>query len=291
MAVVTMRQLLECGVHFGHQTKRWCPKMRKYIFTSRNDIHVIDLQQTVKLINVAYNVLRDTVAAGGTVLFVGTKKQAQEAIQQEAERSGMPYVNQRWLGGLLTNITTIRNSVNKMKKLERMIEDGSISQFSKKEASRKIKLAARLKHYLQGVRDMHSVPTIVFVVDTSKETLAVSEARKLGIPVIGIVDTNADPSHITYPIPANDDAIRAIKLLCSVISNAVVEGKEIYDRKRVEGTLKDVEAAMLDQEVAEEIEVPSETELAEIAVEIDEEDGQVARSAAKSPAKAVVKGA
>jgi small subunit ribosomal protein S2 len=224
--VVSMRQLLEAGVHFGHQTKRWNPKMKRYIFTARNGIHVIDLQQSIKLIRKSYQVVREVVKNGGNVLFVGTKKQAQEAIQSEAERCGMPYVNHRWLGGMLTNNVTLRQSVNKLRQYTQMLEDGTIDSLSNKEASRKKKEIARLRHYLDGIKQMGVLPALVFVVDTNKEQLAVHEANKLKIPIIGVVDTNADPTPIQYPVPANDDAIRAIKLVCSVIAQAVLDGKE-----------------------------------------------------------------
>ena len=230
MEIVTMRQLLEAGVHFGHQTKRWNPKMKRYIFTSRNGIHVIDLQQTIKLIRKSYQIVKDTVKRGGTILFVGTKKQAQEAIKSEAERCAMPYVEHRWLGGLLTNNVTIRQSVNKFRQLTRLIEEGTIDALSNKEASRKKKELAKLAYYLDGIKDMYTLPSLVFVVDTKKEQLAVKEARKLGIPIIGVVDTNADPTEVDFPIPANDDAIRAVKLLCSVMAQAVVDGKAERDQ-------------------------------------------------------------
>ncbi len=223
---VSMRQLLESGVHFGHQTRRWNPKMDPYIYTSRNDIHVIDLQQTVGLINKAYEFVKDTVTKKGSILFVGTKKQAQDAISSEAERCKMPYVNQRWLGGTLTNNVTISNSVKQLKRFEEDQRLGVFDQLSKKEASRKIKKLARLRHYLGGIKDMRYLPKAIFIVDTTKEELAIKEAKKLGIKVIGLVDTNGDPTHLDYPIPGNDDAIRAIKLICSVFSNAVIEGAE-----------------------------------------------------------------
>ncbi len=223
--VVTMRQLLECGVHFGHQTKRWNPKMKRYIFTSRNGIHVIDLQQTIKLIKKSYQVVREVVKNGGSILFVGTKKQAQDAIQAEATRCGMPYVHHRWLGGTLTNNITLRHSVNKLKQFTRMSEDGTFELLSNKEAAAKGKKLVRLSFYLDGIKDMHRLPSLVFVVDTKREALAVKEANKLNIPIIGIVDTNADPNEVQYPIPANDDAIRAIKLICSVMSKAVLDGQ------------------------------------------------------------------
>jgi small subunit ribosomal protein S2 len=223
--VVSMRQLLECGVHFGHQTKRWNPKMKRYIFTSRNGIHVIDLQQTIKLIKKTYQVVKDVVRNGGTVLFVGTKKQAQEAIEAEARRCGMPFVSHRWLGGTLTNNVTLRHSINKLKQHQRIMEDGTIDLLSNKEAARKRKILARLTYYLDGIRDMNRLPSMAFVIDTKREALAIREANKLKIPIIGVVDTNADPTEVQYPIPANDDAIRAIKLLCSVISKAVLDGQ------------------------------------------------------------------
>jgi len=206
--------------------------MGPYIFTSRNGIHVIDLQQTVKLINVAYRVVRDTVARGGSVLFVGTKKQAQEAIQEEAENCGQYYVNHRWLGGTLTNYATLLKSVHKLKEYEKMDADGTFDLLSKKEASRKRKNLVRLRHYLDGIKAMSRMPSLIFVVDTNKEHLAIKEANKLGIPIIGIVDTNADPTVVQYPIPANDDAIRAIKLLCSVMARAVQEGQQARDDEK-----------------------------------------------------------
>ena len=223
--IVSMRQLLECGVHFGHQTKRWNPRMRKYIFTSRNGIHVIDLQQTIKLIKDTYKVIRDVAQKNGTVLFVGTKKQAQESIESEAIKCEMPYVNHRWLGGTLTNNQTIRMSINKLPNYDRMKEDGTFDQLSKKESSKINKKIARLEYYLSGIRDMKQLPSLLFVVDTKKEQLAIKEATKLGIPIVGVVDTNADPTEVTYPIPANDDAIRAVKLLCSIVSKAILDGR------------------------------------------------------------------
>ncbi len=253
--VVTMRQLLECGVHFGHQTKRWNPKMKKYIFTSRNDIHVIDLQQTLKLLEQNYVRIKSFVAKRGTILFVGTKKQAQEAIQSEAVRCKMPYVNHRWLGGTLTNFVTIRQSINKLKKYERMKEDGTFDRLSKKESSRKLKSLGRLKFYLDGIKDMVSLPAAIFVVDTKKEQLAVDEANRLGIPIIALVDTNADPTEVQYPIPANDDAIRAIKLLCSIVANAALEGIQSSVEASVESQLlaaaeQTAAAAQTDSEIA-----------------------------------------
>ncbi len=246
--VVTMRQLLESGVHFGHQTKRWNPKMKRYIFTARNGIHVIDLQQSIKLIRKSYQFVKETVKKGGTVLFVGTKKQAQEAIQSEAERCGMPYVNHRWLGGIMTNNITLRQSVHKLRNLNRMLEDGTIDDLSNKEASRKKKQITRLRYNLDGIKDMGVLPSIIFVVDTKKEQLAVREAQKLNIPIIGVVDTNADPTEVQYPIPANDDAIRAIKLICSIVSQAVLDGKA--ERSGDDVQIKD------QQELGQDVQVP-----------------------------------
>lgn len=224
--VVSMRQLLECGVHFGHQTKRWNPQMKRYIFTSRNGIHVIDLQQTLKLAKKAYQVVKDVASRNGTILFVGTKKQAQEPIEFEANRCGMPFISHRWLGGTLTNSVTLRKSVNKYKKLIQMEESGVLQKLSNKEASRKRKTLTRLRYYLDGIKDLVGNPTLVFIVDTQREQLAVNEANKLNIPIVGVVDTNADPNEVQFPIPANDDAIRAIKLLCSIVSQAVIDGRE-----------------------------------------------------------------
>ena len=223
---VSMRQLLEAGVHFGHQTRRWNPKMDKYIYTSRNDIHVIDLQQTVELIKNAYEYVKDVITKKGVVLFVGTKKQAQDAVQQEADRCKMPYVNQRWLGGTLTNNVTISNSVKKLKRYQEDEEAGLFDNLSKKEASRKTKHLQRLNHYLGGIKDMRYLPKAIIIVDTKKEELAINEAKKLGIKVIGLVDTNGDPSNLDFPIPGNDDAIRAVKLICSVFADAVIRGTE-----------------------------------------------------------------
>ena len=232
---VSMRQLLECGVHFGHQTKRWNPKMKRYIFTSRNGIHVIDLKQTLQLTLNTYEDIKNMVSNGGTILFVGTKKQAQEAVQVEAARCGMPYVNHRWLGGTLTNHQTIRKSINKLKYYEKAFEDGTFDRLSNKEKSRKQKELTKLKYYLDGIKEMVAMPSVLFVIDTKREQLAIKEARKLNIPVIGIIDTNADPDEVDFPIPANDDAIRAIKLLCSVVANAVEEGKgKVVTQAKVE---------------------------------------------------------
>lgn len=227
MAVITMKQLLEAGVHFGHQAKRWNPKMSKYIFTERNGIHVIDLHKSLKKIEEAYAVMREIAANGGKVLFVGTKKQAQEAVKDQAERSGMYYVNNRWLGGMLTNYKTIQTRVERLKELERMDADGTLdTAYTKKEASNFRKELVKLSKNLSGIKDMKEVPAAIFVVDVKKETLAVVEAAKLGIPVFAMIDTNVDPDLITYPIPANDDAIRSVKLIASVMANAIIEGNQ-----------------------------------------------------------------
>lgn len=221
-----MKQLLEAGVHFGHQTRRWNPKMKKYIFVERNGIYIIDLQKTVKKLEEAYDFMRQVGADGGKVLFVGTKKQAQEAIKDEAERSGMYYVNQRWLGGTLTNFGTIQKRVNRLKAIEKMEEDGTFTVLPKKEVVQLKKEHERLVKFLGGIRDMKGVPDVMFIVDPRKERIAVAEAIKLNIPIVGIVDTNCDPDEIDYVIPANDDAIRAVKLLTGKMADALLESKQ-----------------------------------------------------------------
>lgn len=226
MSVISMKQLLEAGVHFGHQTRRWNPKMKKYIFTERNGIYIIDLQKTVKKIEEAYNFVRQLSEDGGTVLFVGTKKQAQESVKDEANRSGMFYVNQRWLGGTLTNFQTIRKRINRLKDIERMEEDGTFDVLPKKETVDLIKEKERLIKFLGGIKDMKKLPDALFVIDPRKEAIAIAEARKLGIPIVGIVDTNCDPDEIDYVIPANDDAIRAVKLLSGKMADAIIEGRQ-----------------------------------------------------------------
>ena len=225
MPAVSMKALLESGVHFGHRTNKWNPKMRPYIFTERNGIHIIDLQQTVKLLDDAFNKIRDTVAAGGSILFVGTKRQAQKTIQEEAERCGMPYVNQRWLGGTLTNWVTIQQRIVELTRLEKMFETGEINQLTKKEGLLIQREINRLQTRLSGVRNMKTLPDLLFVIDIEREDTAVREANSKGIPVIALVDTNCNPSEIDYVIPSNDDAIRAIKLLVGRMADAVIEGK------------------------------------------------------------------
>ena len=226
MSVLSMKQLLEAGVHFGHQTRRWNPKMAQYIFTERNGIYIIDLAQTVKKLEEAYFFVRDIAAAGESVLFVGTKKQAQEAIREEAERAGMYFVNARWLGGMLTNFTTMRTRIARLNQLKKMQEDGTFDLLPKKEVIKLQLEIAKLEKYLGGVKDMKKLPGAMFVVDPRKEKNAIAEARKLKIPVVAIVDTNCDPDEVDYVIPGNDDAIRAIKLISSTMANAVLEGKQ-----------------------------------------------------------------
>jgi small subunit ribosomal protein S2 len=225
MAVVTMRQLLESGVHFGHQTRRWNPKMKRFIFTERNGIYIIDLQQSLSFIDRAYEFVRDTVARGGTVMFIGTKKQGQEAIAEQATRVGMPYVNQRWLGGMLTNFSTVHKRLQRLKELETIdFDDVPGSGMTKKELLVLRREKDKLEKTLGGIRDMSRIPSAVWVVDTKKEHIAVGEARKLGIPVIAVLDTNCDPDEVDFPIPGNDDAIRSVALLTRVIADAVAEG-------------------------------------------------------------------
>lgn len=226
MSVVNMKQLLESGVHFGHQTRRWNPKMKDYIFTERNGIYIIDLQKTVFLIDKAYEFVKEMAAQGKTVLFVGTKKQAQETIKTEAERCSMPYVNQRWLGGMLTNFKTIKERVARLKELEDMEKEGLFDVLPKKEVIQLKKEHAKLQRFLGGIREMKRIPDVVYITDPRKEAIAVAEARKLNIPVVSIVDTNCDPDLIDYIIPGNDDAIRAIKLITRVIADAVLAGKQ-----------------------------------------------------------------
>ncbi|MDI3537991.1 MAG: small subunit ribosomal protein [Bacillota bacterium] len=226
MAVITMKQLLESGVHFGHQTRRWNPKMAEYIFTERNGIYIIDLQKTVKKVEEAYNFVRDLAAQGGSILFVGTKKQAQESIKEEAERCGMYYVNVRWLGGMLTNYQTIKRRIARLEELEKMEAEGVFNVLPKKEVMQLKAEKERLNKYLGGIKNMPGLPQALYVVDPRKEHIAVAEARKLGIPIVAIVDTNCDPDEVDYIIPGNDDAIRAVKLLTSKIADAVLEGKQ-----------------------------------------------------------------
>lgn len=240
MSVVSMKQLLEAGVHFGHQTRRWNPKMSRFIFTERNGIYIIDLQKTVKKIEEAYSFTREVAETGKPILFVGTKKQAQDSIKEEAERSGMYYVNERWLGGMLTNYQTIKKRIDRLRELERMQEDGTFDVLPKKEVIQLMNEKEKLEKYLNGIKDMPEVPGAIFIVDPRKERIAVKEAHKLGIPVVGIVDTNCDPDEIDFPIPGNDDAIRAVKLIASTISQAIIEAKQ----GQIEETTSTEEAAV-----------------------------------------------
>jgi small subunit ribosomal protein S2 len=258
MSYVTMKELLEAGVHFGHQTRRWNPKMGPYIFGARNGIHIIDLQKTVQFFKVAYNFVVETVANGGIVLFVGTKKQAQDAIAEEAKRCGMFYVNHRWLGGMLTNFQTISRSIARLKEFETMKEDGTLKRFPKKEVLMMEKKAAKLERSLGGIKDMGRLPDIVYVVDPRKEDIAVAEARKMGVSLLAIVDSNCDPTEIDYPIPGNDDAIRAIRLLTSRVADAAAEGKKLAEERLQAITDKEMVEAEVEAETppVEEAPVP-----------------------------------
>lgn len=240
--VISMKQLLEAGVHFGHQTRRWNPKMAEYIFTERNGIYIIDLQKTVKKVEEAYYFVKDVAEQGGEVLFVGTKKQAQDSIKEEAERVGMYYVNARWLGGMLTNFNTIKKRIERLAQINKMEEEGTFDLLPKKEV---IKLKAqrdKLEKYLGGIKDMKKLPSCMFIVDPRKEKIAIAEAKKLGIPVVAIVDTNCDPDEVDYVIPGNDDAIRAVKLIASTIANAIIEGRQGEDALPVNEETVEAEA-------------------------------------------------
>lgn len=250
MAVVSMKQLLEAGVHFGHQTRRWNPKMARFIFTERNGIYIIDLQKTVKKVEEAYAFLREVAASGQPVLFVGTKKQAQNSIKEEALRCNMFYINERWLGGMLTNFRTIQTRVARLKELEAMFAEGTTSQYTKKEVILMRRELEKLEKNLGGIKDMKKLPGAIFIIDSKKEEIAVSEARKLHIPVIATVDTNCDPDLIDYPIPANDDAIRAVKLLTGKMADAVLEGRQGQQEEAAEAPAE--EAAEAEETAAEE---------------------------------------
>ncbi|MHC1750512.1 MAG: 30S ribosomal protein S2 [Cellulosilyticaceae bacterium] len=241
MSVISMKQLLEAGVHFGHQTRRWNPKMKEYIFTERNGIYIIDLQKTAKKIDEAHAVIRQVAEEGGKVLFVGTKKQAQDSIKSEAERSGMYFVNQRWLGGMLTNFSTIKSRVGRLKQLEEMEQDGTFSVLPKKEVIELRKEMDKLEKNLGGIKHMKDLPDLIFVVDPRKERIAIQEARILGIPVVGIVDTNCDPEEVDYVIPGNDDAIRAVKLIVAKMADAIIEANqgEIFENVEAQNTTEE----------------------------------------------------
>ena len=280
MAVVTMKNLLESGVHFGHQVKRWDPRMKKYIFAERNGIHIIDLQKTTAAIKESYEIVRKIVSSGKSILFVGTKKQAQQAIQKEAERCGMFYVNNRWLGGMLTNFTTIKKSLLRLKKIEKMEVDGTFENLTKKEVSALQKEKSKLEKKLGGIKEMKELPGAVFIIDTHKEQIAVAEAHRMGIPIIAVVDTNCNPEGIDYPIPGNDDAIRAISLFTSVIANAVIESDNETGLKILENLGDDEDAIQTDAaNKNEDVEIEDysnyqPTEPKEEDVEADEKEAQ-----------------
>lgn len=249
MSVVSMKQLLEAGVHFGHQTRRWNPKMKPFIFTERNGIYIIDLQKTVKMIDTAYNYMKDVAADGGVVLFVGTKKQAQDSIEEEATRAGQYYVNHRWLGGTLTNWKTIQSRISRLKDLKRMAEDGTFDVLPKKEVAVLTKQREKLERFLGGIEDMPRIPDVLYIVDPHKEQIAVKEAQKLHIPIVAMVDTNTDPDDIDVIIPSNDDAIRAVRLITSKMADAIIEGKQGEDEQLAEVA---EEAAEVAEEVTED---------------------------------------
>ena len=261
MAVVSMKQLLEAGVHFGHQTRRWNPKMARYIFTERNGIYIIDLQKTVKKLNEAYIFVRDIAAEGGDILFVGTKKQAQDSIKEEAEHCGMPYVNARWLGGMLTNFTTIRTRIARLEQLRAMREDGTFDLLPKKEVVKLELEIEKLEKFIGGIQNMTKIPSALFIVDPRKERIAVQEAKKLGIPIVAIVDTNCDPDEIDAVIPGNDDAIRAVKLIAETMAAAVIEGRQ--------GTEMGTAAA---DENADEEETETETDAVETEAPAEDDE-------------------
>ena len=263
MAVVAMKQLLEAGVHFGHQTRRWDPKMAEYIFQARNGIHIIDLQKTSKKIDEAYKFMKEISEEGKTVLFVGTKKQAQECMKEAAQMCGMYYVDQRWLGGMLTNFGTIRTRIARLKKLEAMQEDGTFDVLPKKEVIQLKKEMEKLEKNLGGIKDMEELPGALFIVDPKKERIAILEARKLNIPIVGLIDTNCNPEDVDYPIPGNDDAIRAVKLIAEVMANAVIEGRqgetfEVGQDDQTEEAVEEVAPTSMEEVVAAEEETTTE---------------------------------
>ena len=284
MSVISMKQLLEAGVHFGHQTRKWNPKMAKYIYTSRNDIHVINLEQTSELIDVAYAYIRDAVKDGKRVLFVGTKKQAQDAVKEEAEKCGEFYVNSRWLGGTLTNFKTIRSRIDKLNKLEQMEKTGEFDFLPKKEVAELKAEKDKLTKFLGGIKDMTKLPGVIFVVDSKKEEICVKEAKLLGIPVIGLIDTNCDPEMIDVVIPGNDDAIRSVKLIASAMADAVIEAKEgeegLAARKQAEEANGDAK-----EEVEEALNMEDALKVEPVEMEDKDEEEKPARKKAKKPAK------
>ncbi|HHV61539.1 MAG TPA: 30S ribosomal protein S2 [Firmicutes bacterium] len=272
MAVVSMKQLLEAGVHFGHQTRRWNPKMAPYIFTERNGIYIIDLQKTVKKIDEAYEFVKRVATEGGKILFVGTKKQAHDTVKEEAERCGMYYVNERWLGGTLTNFRTIKKRIERLKLLEKMEEDGSFEVLPKKEVLILMKEKEKLEKFLGGIRNMEELPDALYVVDPRKEKIAVAEARRLGIPIVGIVDTNCDPDEVDYVIPGNDDAIRAVKLITGKMADAVLEGLEGRDAALVAAENEaEITGEIGDYDVEEEY-APVEGDVVEVPLDVDVEE-------------------
>ncbi len=257
MAVVAMKQLLEAGVHFGHQTRRWDPKMAEYIFQARNGIHIIDLQKTSKKLDEAYAFVKEQAEEGKTVLFVGTKKQAQECMKEAAQKCGMYYVDQRWLGGMLTNFGTIQGRIQRLKDLETMQEDGTFDRLPKKEVILLKKEMEKLEKNLGGIKEMNELPGVIFLIDPKKERIAVLEAKKLGIPVVGLIDTNCNPEEVDYPIPGNDDAIRAVKLIADVMANAVIEGRQ---GESFEPEMQEEDMSSMEEVVASEEEVEEEVE-------------------------------
>lgn len=268
--MVTMKDLLECGVHFGHQTRRWNPKMKKFIFGARKNIYIIDLQKTLRYFKYTYNIVRDAAAEGQTVLFVGTKKQARQAIKEHAERAGMPYVSTRWLGGMLTNYPTMKKSIRKLEIIEQMEENGQLAMLTKKEALMLLRTKEKLSSYLEGFRHMKKLPDMLFVIDTEKEHIAVKEARRMGMKVVAPLDTNCDPDMVDYPIPGNDDAIRSINLFCQEMATAIIEGKAVYAEANG-GEVEEVSAGEIEAlmaESSEEAAAPAtETEVAKLAEE------------------------
>lgn len=275
MAIISMKSLLEAGVHFGHQTNKWNPKMKPYIFGARNNIYIIDLQQTVGLFQTAYNFVIDTVSEGGNLLFIGTKKQSQDSIRDESTRCGMPYVNQRWLGGMLTNFVTIKKRIDRLNYLDQIFEDDSVRAFPKKEIMGLQKERDKLLKVMGGIRIMKGLPSALFVVDPKRETIAINEARKLKIPIVAIVDTNCDPDLIDYVIPGNDDAIRAIKLFSSKFADAVLEGKRRYEEKLQAETDKEMASVKMEEDENSEADIPESIETKEGDSNQDENEPNV----------------
>ena len=277
-----MKNLLESGVHFGHQTKRWDPRMKKFIFAERNGIHIIDLQKTIVNVKIAYDMIRDQVKNGKSVLFVGTKKQAQQAIEREAKRCGMFYVNQRWLGGMLTNFKTIKKSIHRLKKIEKMEVDGTFDSLTKKEVSKLNKEKAKLEKNLGGIKEMKELPGAIFIIDTRKETIAVAEAKRMGIPIVAVVDTNCDPTDINYPIPGNDDAIRAIALFTEIVANAVIDADNEIGIEIIENLQEEAESNNTEREEIVQEENPDETADKDEPDETDEVTDKTASEGEKS---------